>query len=504
MLSVLEADRARIAELEAQISHLERSLSALRIEKMLAQERLDSYKYPVLELPNEIVSDVFMHFLPPYPLFPPLIGLLSPTLLTQICGRWREIALGTPALWRAISSYHESIHIPYDLAIHAFDTWLRSRQLEVLAAVAFHRSRWEHLELCLRESHAVLDGPMPLLRYLDLRLIESSAHATEAVSCHEMPLLRTVVLNYNAASSVILPWAQLMSLTLLGLYPSECVPILQQTSSLIRFKLLLPDLGFDGLEPDIALPCLESFTAFRPPLDRPLSPLVQLWPYLSTPCQTLSMGVDRGLWTHRLLALDLHHPIAISPFSLSWNYINRLGRQSTLSFLLLLFHPNLDWHWSDREPGHSDWYLPDESSDNWTRLCTHDGRRSPVKDISSCCLDAGPPGFGGRSRLLAKSTSSAAISYTSLHGNDLKWLTIELKFAKGSAFYNSRRITKIRDLGALLRLKLRVRLRRSYAARAHHGSLKPQQLRPILANSARSQDDDASALYPEIDGIPRQ
>jgi hypothetical protein len=274
MLSGLEADRARIAELEAQISHLERSLLALCIEKMLAQERLDSYKYPVLELPNEIVSDVFMHFLPPYPLFPPLISLLSPTLLTQICGRWREIALGTPALWRAISSYHESIHIPYDLVIHAFDTWLSrscccplslrysrsSRQLEVLAAVVPHRSRWEHLELCLRESHAVLDGPMPLLRYLDLRLIESSAHATEAVSCHEMPLLRTVVLNYNATSSVILPWAQLMSLTLLGLYPSECVPILQQTSSLIRFKLLLPDLGFDGLEPDIALPCLESLT----------------------------------------------------------------------------------------------------------------------------------------------------------------------------------------------------------------------------------------------------
>jgi hypothetical protein len=39
-------------------------------------------------------------------------------------------------------------------------------------------------------------------------------------------------------------------------------------------------------------------TAFRPPLDRPPSPLVQLWLHLSTPCQTLSMGVDRGLWTH--------------------------------------------------------------------------------------------------------------------------------------------------------------------------------------------------------------
>jgi hypothetical protein len=35
-------------------------------------------------------------------------------------------------------------------------------------------------------------------------------------------------------------------------------------------------------------------------------------------------------------------------------------------------------------------------------------------------------------------------------------------------------------LGTLLRLKLRVRLRRSYDALAHHGSLKPQQLRLIL------------------------
>jgi hypothetical protein len=42
----------------------------------------------------------------------------------------------------------------------------------------------------------------------------------------------------------------------------------------------------------------EAITVFRPPLDRPLSPLVQLWLYLSTPYRTLSMGVDRGLWTH--------------------------------------------------------------------------------------------------------------------------------------------------------------------------------------------------------------
>jgi hypothetical protein len=102
MLADLEADRARVADLDAQISHLERSLSALREEKNLAQERLDSYKYPVLTLPNEIVSEIFIHSLPAYPEYPPLTGLHSPTLLTHICRRWREIALGAPALWRAI------------------------------------------------------------------------------------------------------------------------------------------------------------------------------------------------------------------------------------------------------------------------------------------------------------------------------------------------------------------------------------------------------------------
>jgi hypothetical protein len=280
MLATLEVDRARVAELEAQISYLERSLSALRIEKMLAQERLDSYKYPVLTLPNEIVSDIFMHFLPPYPLFPPLIGLLSLTLLTQICRRWREIALGTPALWSAITSYHDSIDIPFDLAIHAFDIWLnRSRccpvslqfdatdsQMDVaefLAILVPHRARWESLDIYLSPSHLpILDGPMPLLRYLDLPLLGSGA-GTEVVT-FEVPLLRTVVLNDDAALSVILPWAQLTSLTLLCVYPEGCVPILLQTSSLVHCKLELFDSTNNQPRPDITRPCLESLTLINP------------------------------------------------------------------------------------------------------------------------------------------------------------------------------------------------------------------------------------------------
>jgi hypothetical protein len=68
MLRNLEADRARVARLaavEAKILDLERSLPGLRAKKTLAQERLNSFKYPVLTLPNEITSEVLIHFLIP-------------------------------------------------------------------------------------------------------------------------------------------------------------------------------------------------------------------------------------------------------------------------------------------------------------------------------------------------------------------------------------------------------------------------------------------------------
>ncbi|KAJ7827567.1 hypothetical protein B0H13DRAFT_2439228 [Mycena leptocephala] len=248
MLPGLEADRARVADLDAQISDLERSLSALREEKMLVQERLDSYKYPVLEIPNEIVSDVFLHFLPSYPSFPPLTGLLSPTLLTHICRRWREIALSTPALWTALNGTNVAA---------------------ILAAAIPHRARWEHLELNnLSPSHLpILECSMPLLRHLDLSLSDSSAVATEVFA----PLLRTVVLSDVAASSVILPWARLTSLTLLNVYPRQCVPILQKTSNLVRCEL---EVWFDSDNhehgPDITLRCLESLTLVDPGINGPV------------------------------------------------------------------------------------------------------------------------------------------------------------------------------------------------------------------------------------------
>ncbi|KAF8175470.1 hypothetical protein K438DRAFT_1608588, partial [Mycena galopus ATCC 62051] len=60
------------------------------------EEELDSIVYPVLSLPPEITSHIFIQSLPedtrPSPRSAPL-------LLVQICRSWRVIAIATPDLW---------------------------------------------------------------------------------------------------------------------------------------------------------------------------------------------------------------------------------------------------------------------------------------------------------------------------------------------------------------------------------------------------------------------
>ncbi|KAJ7778868.1 hypothetical protein B0H14DRAFT_327338 [Mycena olivaceomarginata] len=279
MLSYMEADRARLIETEIQILDLEnqmaglaRSLSQLCAEKMAAQERLDAYKYPVLELPNEIVSEIFVHFLPVYPHPPPLTGIRSPTWLTLICRKWREVALATPALWRAIGL---TGHIPYEQQNQISEIWIKrtgsgplsikinnTYLSEMIPAVVAHRARWEYLHLRVYVSAlSKIIGPdasAPPFTF-EARRRSRGKH----LQFHDMPQLRTVVLDVCdfAGSVMALPWGQLTSLRLDYLHPSDCVPILQQTTNLIHCGLhLRTHDSHVHSGPDITLPFLESLT----------------------------------------------------------------------------------------------------------------------------------------------------------------------------------------------------------------------------------------------------
>ncbi|KAF7373850.1 F-box domain-containing protein [Mycena sanguinolenta] len=226
---MLESDRARLSQIEAQILKFERSLSALRAEKQLVQERLDSYKYPVTSLPSEMISEIFMQCLPPYPMCPSLLDNYPPISLTLVCRQWRAIALETPELWRAIALDDES-HLWRELSKDASRVWIRrsgslplsikldtkcadrTPLCELYPAIFDHFPRWEHLTLAIAPTNfPTIDGPMALLRYLEFTPNDWYGR----FELRNVPQLRVVLLDFTGGRglTVVLPWQQLTSLT---------------------------------------------------------------------------------------------------------------------------------------------------------------------------------------------------------------------------------------------------------------------------------------------------
>jgi hypothetical protein len=255
--AALAADRARIADLNAQILELESSLQSLKENRELVQSRLNAYTYPVLTLPNEVVSEIFVHVLPVYPKCPPPIGHLSPNLLCQICQKWRSIALTTPAIWRAISLSLRKIrrleqkHQLLDDSLGRSGSCLLSIKLHSNIAddqklaqfgqtIADKCAWWEHLQLCIPDPLNVLPNKelsLPFLRTLRLgpdRLMSVTRTFLTA------PLLQKVDLaSYSDAYGPIFPWSQLTVLSVDSLSWNQYADILNQlvNISYCRFRI---------------------------------------------------------------------------------------------------------------------------------------------------------------------------------------------------------------------------------------------------------------------------
>ncbi|KAK7035832.1 F-box domain-containing protein [Favolaschia claudopus] len=290
MLEALAADRARLTELECQISDLERSLAALKSDKSAVQKRLTSYTYPVLTLPNEIVSEIFVRFLPrlsgdspPYSDCPPLVGRFSPIILTRICRQWRETALAIPELWRAVSLCAKDIPpsvtdirkiwlrragvCPLHIQVDDFFVSSRAQKVgfrgeELLAVILPYRERWEHIQLSLErcDPQAAVDGPMPLLR----KLVLSVQDLSPRLDFSDAPLLRSVDLDKGAARNIKLSWDRLTSLRLINIWPHNCIPYLRMATNLVQCELdmyaLNRDTSFHTTPYHVTLPSLRSLT----------------------------------------------------------------------------------------------------------------------------------------------------------------------------------------------------------------------------------------------------
>ncbi|KAG2364343.1 hypothetical protein BDR07DRAFT_1459782 [Suillus spraguei] len=90
-------------------------------------------------LPTEILSRIFNHCLPETNLLLPPSTLKAPMLLTAICRRWREVAVGMPNLWCRL--YVEVNDRDWERAAFCYDLW-------------FKRSRGHPLSLALGRYHS--------------------------------------------------------------------------------------------------------------------------------------------------------------------------------------------------------------------------------------------------------------------------------------------------------------------------------------------------------------
>ncbi|KAJ7060100.1 hypothetical protein C8F01DRAFT_989049 [Mycena amicta] len=94
--------RARLARIDAELYYLEsdstKYIAALEAAEAIFVERFSHLVYPILTLPHDITSRIFIACLPAHGRVR-MSSEAVPLKLSWVCRHWREIALATPELW---------------------------------------------------------------------------------------------------------------------------------------------------------------------------------------------------------------------------------------------------------------------------------------------------------------------------------------------------------------------------------------------------------------------
>ncbi|KAJ7651053.1 hypothetical protein FB45DRAFT_889486 [Roridomyces roridus] len=262
----LAVARARVAQVDKEMERLKLSgMHALCLERDQLQRTLGDYKYPVLTLPTEITSEIFIRYLP-WAQRPEFKGPNSPSFLLRICRQWRDVALGTPELWRTMrldikphtgprlrADQHRSLNrwlqrsgdCPLSIGLSCLDTRVPSSSLQPFVdAISRHTSRWEALEICLPlDNLRSIKGPMPLLRSLTMgpndELIDPTSSEPRLDLFTDAPRMESLILfTFFNPFYITLPWSQITSVTA-SLYVHEAAEIMRNAAALETLTIIV-------------------------------------------------------------------------------------------------------------------------------------------------------------------------------------------------------------------------------------------------------------------------
>jgi F-box-like len=143
LLDVIDSD---VAQLDTQIRHLIQKREALQ----LCSEEHQALVSPIRALPTGVLATIFLDCLPTHS--NAIMSLWDmPLVLTQVCQRWRDLALSTPLLWARV---HISIPITPSSSFHKIseDNWhKRMKNRAELLCLWFSRSQQCLLSVSIAE-----------------------------------------------------------------------------------------------------------------------------------------------------------------------------------------------------------------------------------------------------------------------------------------------------------------------------------------------------------------
>ncbi|KAK1226655.1 hypothetical protein PQX77_010367 [Marasmius sp. AFHP31] len=248
ILHAIEEAEKEMKGYDAEINRLKASIVLLEGKRNRLSSTVTKYRASlslVHRLPPEILAEIFKEccFEASYasnrPSFPP-----SSVVLSTVCGRWREVALSTAALWSSISintSFwpplkHEKLFRATQMLIsrskrHPLTIRFRSffnHTTDVMKLLIQNCDRWYDVELALSRrilGHYVfhdIQGKVPLLKELTLSCSGEGPVDEPLDVFRDAPALRTLRLSSTMVSpKVILPWHQIHSLILEGCTNSQ-------------------------------------------------------------------------------------------------------------------------------------------------------------------------------------------------------------------------------------------------------------------------------------------
>ncbi|KAJ7151187.1 hypothetical protein C8R46DRAFT_1123502 [Mycena filopes] len=233
-MSVSAPLRARLAQLDEELTVLLSTWQSLTAERENVMATLDAVSYPILTLPTEITTEIFLHCVSAEQ--PIHLTDCAPLVLTKVCRSWRDICLSTSALWAGVridESSHASQNIQFrdeflerwfsragrqllDLNVYTPPSHATARTWSFLAG---YSSQWRTLQLGFNQGSSSDDlspaidcirGCVPALTKITMSVWCTSP--LWATAFQDAPSLRHVRLSNCARLWIALPWDQLTHL----------------------------------------------------------------------------------------------------------------------------------------------------------------------------------------------------------------------------------------------------------------------------------------------------